>query len=277
MPSTTSPIILILGSGPNVGQNVAKAFAAKGYKVALASRKLKEGDGGSEQVHIATDLADPEAVKGLFEKVRGELGVPSVVVYNAAAATRNDPKDPLSLPLADFSRTLNVNTTSAFVAAQQAALAFGELPGSAAKTFIYTGNILNTTTMAPLMDLGVGKSATAHVIQSAAAAYADRGFKFYYADERNADGSAAFSAIDGAAHATHYLQLAEEKEEGPWQQTFVKERDDDGKRFGGRFTESKVSISSRNDEMKTERLDRILSLIRFNSLVYGNYPKTLRK
>ena len=104
----------------------------------------------------------------------------SDIITTAGAATRNDAKNPLSLSLADFTRDLNINTTSAFVAAQQAALGFEQLPDSASKTFIYTGNALNTTTMAPLMDLGVGKSATAHVIQSAAAAYADRGFKYAF-------------------------------------------------------------------------------------------------
>lgn len=46
--------------------------------------------------------------------------------------------------------------------------------------------------------------------------------RFYYADERKADGSAAYSSIDGEAHGKHYLQLAEGKEQEPWQQTFVK-------------------------------------------------------
>ena len=101
-----------------------------------------------------------------------------IMIYSAGAATPNDEKNPFSLPLKDFTRDLNINTTSAFAAAQQAVLAFEQLPVSSAKTFIYTGNILNTTTMAPLMDLGVGKSATAHMIQSAAAAYKDRGFKY---------------------------------------------------------------------------------------------------
>jgi hypothetical protein len=141
--------------------------------------------------------------------------------------------------LIDFTRDLNINTTSAFVAGQQAVLGFEQLSDSASKTFIYTGNILNTTTMAPLMDLGVGKSATAHIIQSAATAYKDRGFKyafptsispvtkltkyrFYYADERKADGSAAYFDIDGEAHGKLYVQLAEGESQGPWQQTFVK-------------------------------------------------------
>ena len=91
--------------------------------------------------------------------------------------TSNNPEEPLSLPLADFSRDFHINTTSAFVAAQQAVLGFEQLPGYRTKTFIYTGNILDSTTIANLLDLGVGKSATAHIIRSAAAAYSNRGFK----------------------------------------------------------------------------------------------------
>ena len=46
--------------------------------------------------------------------------------------------------------------------------------------------------------------------------------RFYYGDERQADGSPAYSAIDGEAHAKLYVELAEGKTQGPWQQTFVK-------------------------------------------------------
>jgi len=104
-----------------------------------------------------------------------------LIMTKAAVATLNDAKNPLSLPLTDFSRDLNVNTTSAFVAAQQAVLGFEQLPDTASKTFIYTGNIMNITSIAPLLSLGVGKSATAHVIQSAAKAYEDRGYKYVLA------------------------------------------------------------------------------------------------
>ncbi|KAF2231494.1 putative short-chain dehydrogenase [Viridothelium virens] len=221
MPAT-SPVILILGSGPNVGQHVARAFAAKGYKVALASRSLKEEESTAGQLSISSDLSDPDTIVMVFSKVKALLGIPSVVLYNAGAASQNDKDDPLSLPLIEFTRDLNINTVTAFVAAQQAILGFKQLPDSASKTFIYTGNILNTTTIAPLMSLGVGKSATAHMIQSAASAYQDRGFKFYYSDERKADGSAAYFDISGEAHGKFYAELAEHKLQGPWQQTFVK-------------------------------------------------------
>lgn len=96
----------------------------------------------------------------------------------AAAVTPNDAKNPLSLDLKAFTRDLAINTTGAFAAAQQAALAFEELPSSASRTFIYTGNFLNDHTIVSLMDLGVGKSATAHFIKCAAEAYASKGFKY---------------------------------------------------------------------------------------------------
>lgn len=47
--------------------------------------------------------------------------------------------------------------------------------------------------------------------------------RFYYADERKADGTPAYSKISGEAHGKFYADLAEHKSQGPWQQTFVKD------------------------------------------------------
>ena len=88
MATTTSQIVLILGSGPNVGQHVARAFAAKGYKIALASRKLKEEDNTAEQVNISSDLSDPKSVAEVFSRVKALWGVPSVVIYNGKRVSR---------------------------------------------------------------------------------------------------------------------------------------------------------------------------------------------
>ncbi|KAK9235242.1 hypothetical protein V1525DRAFT_410552 [Lipomyces kononenkoae] len=220
--ASVTPVILILGAGANIGQHLARAFAAQGYKVAVTARRVKESDSTADQLNITGDLSDPHSVVDAFSKVKSSLGIPSVVVYNAAAVTPNPPNNPLAIPTVDFSRDLTINTTSVFVAAQQAAEGFAQLPDSASRTFIYTGNACNTIVIPSLMDLSVGKSATAQIIQTAAGAYKDRGFKFYYGDERKADGSPAYGAIDGEAHAKLYLELAEGKTQGPWQQTFVK-------------------------------------------------------
>ena len=199
--TNASPIILILGYGPNVGRHVAQAFTAKGYRVAVTSRNAKETDNTSNQIHIPSNFSNPESIANIFSKVEAAFGLPSVVVYNgtapflslideslsgralmlwseASAGKPNPAEDPLSVPLNDFIQDLNVNTISAFVAAQQAALSFGKLPPSASKTFIYTGNITNTSPIASLMGAGVGKSATAHVVQVASQAYKEKGFKY---------------------------------------------------------------------------------------------------
>jgi hypothetical protein len=64
------------------------------------------------------------------------------------------------------------------VAAQQAVLGFEQLPDDVSKTFIYTGNAMNTgVVLGPVMSLGAGKSAMAHIVQAAAAAYVEKGYK----------------------------------------------------------------------------------------------------
>jgi hypothetical protein len=85
----------------------------------------------------------------------------------------------VSLPVSTFAKELAINVTSVYVAAQQAVAGFEELPSSASRTFVYTGNIMNDkVAIAPLLTLGVGKSATAHIIQNAASAYAEKGYKY---------------------------------------------------------------------------------------------------
>jgi NAD(P)-dependent dehydrogenase (short-subunit alcohol dehydrogenase family) len=81
-------VILILGSGANIGRHVARVFTAKGYKVALASRSLKDKYSEPGQVHFRIDLSDPASVQNLFSDVTAELGIPSVVVYNGKYVCR---------------------------------------------------------------------------------------------------------------------------------------------------------------------------------------------
>jgi NAD(P)-dependent dehydrogenase (short-subunit alcohol dehydrogenase family) len=82
----TSPVILILGAGPNIGQAVARTFASKGYKVALAARSLREADSTDNQLNITSDFANSDDVVNAFTKVKKVLGIPSVVVYNGRSS-----------------------------------------------------------------------------------------------------------------------------------------------------------------------------------------------
>jgi hypothetical protein len=86
-------------------------------------------------------------------------------------------EDPLKIPLNDAIHDMNINTLSALAAAKEAVVSFEALPKGAARTFIFTGNILNAQLLPPLMSAGMGKSATAHMIETATEAYRDRGYR----------------------------------------------------------------------------------------------------
>lgn len=86
MPSNT-PVVLILGAGVNIGANVANAFIARGYNVALASRTIKEDANHPNQLNIKGDLADPSSVRRIFETVKAKVGLPHVVIYNGNGPT----------------------------------------------------------------------------------------------------------------------------------------------------------------------------------------------
>lgn len=80
--SGTSPVALILGAEPNVGLPPAKAFASKGYRVAVAARSLKELNSTENFLKVKIDFTNPENVVKAFIKVKDELGILSVINFN---------------------------------------------------------------------------------------------------------------------------------------------------------------------------------------------------
>lgn len=91
--------------------------------------------------------------------------------------TFTPPDDAFAVSLDDLSRDTSINIYSAFVAAQQAVLGFAQLPASASRIFIYTGNILNVASLPRFMSAGIGKSGAANMIWTASDAYKERGYK----------------------------------------------------------------------------------------------------
>lgn len=173
-------IALILGSGPRVGQSVAERFAKDGYKVAIASRSGNGSKNAAGFLALKADFTKPETIQPVFEGVKSEFGAyPSVVVYNAAALTPPPKEVMFSIPAEKFESDLNINTVSSYIAAQEAVKGWETLPNESKKSFIYTGNILNTTVLpVPAMTtLGVGKSASAYWIGTADLTYAKEGYR----------------------------------------------------------------------------------------------------
>jgi NAD(P)-dependent dehydrogenase (short-subunit alcohol dehydrogenase family) len=217
----SSPIILILGAGANIGAHVARKFSQEGFKVASVARNVHKDAADVSHLTIKADFNDPASIKGVFDEVNNKFGIPNVVVYNAAAAKMTPPNDTLSVSLEDYTTGMNVGVNSAFAAAQQAVLGFSKLPSDVQKTFIFTGNFLNLNIMPPMLNLGMSKSAAAHMIEAASQSYADKGYRFYYGDERTAEGKPMITGLSGPGHADFYWELSQRNEQGPWDATFV--------------------------------------------------------
>ncbi|KAK9350194.1 hypothetical protein V1523DRAFT_458353 [Lipomyces doorenjongii] len=216
-----APVILILGAGPRVG-------ASQGYKIAVASRSGTGTKTAKGFLSLKADFTKPDSIPALFDAVKAEFhAAPSVVVYNVGTLTPPPDKDSvLSVSAESVASDLNVNTISPYVAAQQAISGWETLSKETKKTFIYTGNTLNVSVvpMPLLLNLGIGKSASAFWIGLANASYSAQGFRFYYADERHVDGKMKGMALDGVAHGEFYVQLADHEENVPWHATFVKDK-----------------------------------------------------
>lgn len=83
---------VIIGAGPGIGRSVALRFAREGLPVALVARSAATIKCVAEAVlalgvplvSVTADCADEEALRSALDVASDELGVPDVVVYNAA-------------------------------------------------------------------------------------------------------------------------------------------------------------------------------------------------
>ncbi|KAJ8110163.1 hypothetical protein ONZ43_g5945 [Nemania bipapillata] len=223
------PVALIIGVGAAIGSATATRLAAAGYKVAVASRTQRLDP--SKFPFFEFDAAELTKVPDLFKKVRQEVGVPEVVIYNAYASARTDGSSVLDMDSPEaFQKRMNVNTLSPTVVADEAVKGFLELEsqgklGPSGATFMFTGNALNDKTLPGFFSLGIGKSAAAYMVEFLALhAHNDKPFSFYYVDERFPDGRPMYKGATDDAHATVFLELAQSPQQGPWQYTFSKEK-----------------------------------------------------
>jgi len=200
-----------------------KKFKSKGYKVAAVSRNPTLEVKGSADLVLSADFNDPSSIAGVFQRVDGELGIPNVVVYNAYSSLPLSNDNPLQRSVDDFIKDMNINTISAYAAAQEAVKGFEKLPFKVQKTFMFTGNILNTATSPTTMSFGAGKFSSWYIIYTLAAAFKKNGFRFYYVDERTPEGK-GMRYISGEAHANMFIELAEKAEQGAPLSTFVKDK-----------------------------------------------------
>lgn len=172
-----SRVAVVIGIGPGLGRAVALRFAREGYSVALMARHRKNlspvaseiEDAGGTALSLEADAADASQVAEAFEGVRGELGDPGVLVYNAGAFKMGGL---LELEPETFEQCWRSNCHGAFLAARQV------LPAMQRRgegTVILTGATAALRGSAGFSALAVGKFGLRALAQSMAREFGPRG------------------------------------------------------------------------------------------------------
>ncbi|KAJ7783975.1 hypothetical protein DFH07DRAFT_874309 [Mycena maculata] len=223
-------IAFIIGSGANVGQHTAAALKAKGYQVALGSRKpAVEQTKKDGYFPVTVDGTSSESIKTAFAQINQELGPPNVVVFNVATFTRPPvPEDPLTLSVESFTEQAAVGL-SVFAAAQEAVAGFRSagMHKDTLRTFIVTGNPLPFVPVDRGMwtPLSVQKLIEWRLVALFAASYAKEGIRFYFATAVSETGgileplSQFFTS--GPQHAEVYTDLATRADYADWDYRFT--------------------------------------------------------
>jgi NAD(P)-dependent dehydrogenase (short-subunit alcohol dehydrogenase family) len=121
MPIPTFENALIVGAGRGLSASLARIFAGKGLRVALAARDAEKLAPLCTEVGakaFACDAVEPDQVAGLFTAVEAATGAPDVVVYNASARARGPVAE---LVPAEVERAIMVSAFGGFLVAREAA------------------------------------------------------------------------------------------------------------------------------------------------------------
>ena len=156
----SKPIIVIVGAGPGVSTGLARRFGREGFQVALIARNAAKLDGYVAEMKQAdlearsyeADAGDPTSLTAAFDRIKADLGDPSVLAYNAAAFVGGVPS---SLSVADLQSSFAVNVAGALVAAQQVIPA---MRSAQAGTILFTGGGLALYPWSGASALAIGKA-----------------------------------------------------------------------------------------------------------------------
>ena len=119
MPDSAPPLVLVTGASQGIGAAVARAFALRGWRVALVARSADGlartarecAEAGGEARPVACDVTDDAAVEAMAADVL-RWDVPDVVVNNAGAFV---PGGLLETTPRAFREQIEVNVVSAFL------------------------------------------------------------------------------------------------------------------------------------------------------------------
>lgn len=114
------PVCAVVGIGPKNGASFARAFHEAGHSVAMLSRSTELSSALAAELGdakaYACDASKPADIEQSFAAVRGDLGDPAVLVYNAGSGSW---KGFDATSTEDLERAFRINAIGLLNAAQQ--------------------------------------------------------------------------------------------------------------------------------------------------------------
>jgi NAD(P)-dependent dehydrogenase (short-subunit alcohol dehydrogenase family) len=121
-------VAIVTGAGSGIGRAVTRALLEAGYRVALAGRRdqalsetladIPAAAASRDALVVPTDVTDPEAVRALFARTRGEWERVDLLFNNAGTFGATAPLDEIAL--SQWQAVIDTNLTGSFLCAQEA-------------------------------------------------------------------------------------------------------------------------------------------------------------
>lgn len=120
-----SRVAIVTGAGTGIGKAATLALLRDGYCVVLAGRRpeplaevIAQGAAPERSLAVPTDVADPDAVRALFDAAVKAFGRVDVLFNNAGISAISIPLEELSVE--QWKKVVDINLTGMFLCIQQA-------------------------------------------------------------------------------------------------------------------------------------------------------------
>jgi len=163
---------LIVGAGSGISASLVRRLTAAGITVAAAARDISKLKGLADETGVslfAADVTDAAQVERLFADVEARIGLPEIVVFNAAGRVRGPIAE---LDSEEVRRAIEVSAFGGFLVVQQAAK---RLVPHGSGAILLTGASASVKGFAQSSAFAIGKFGLRGLAQSAARELAPRG------------------------------------------------------------------------------------------------------
>lgn len=169
------PVVAISGGLGDIGRAIGSAFSARGHVVAACDLPESAPDDFAGH-YFSADIRSEESVRAWFDAIEREFGrPPGLVVVNAGVHCQTGHGDCLNTSVEDWSRTIAVNLTGAWLTAREAArrlLAAGS-PGD----ILFVGSWVGQYPTTNLAAYCASKAGVHSLVKSMACELAPRGIR----------------------------------------------------------------------------------------------------